>query len=266
MFVALVTLSSAGRGEEPDASFGLEAALTVNSAYVWRGLNLFADTDDTGRINQQAHHMMLNPALSYTIPDTGLTVGYWGAYQLTGSNRRALIDAGVGAEQDLLATWNLPLGESSALSLGLTYYFYPFAKKESAGTGFPQYIEPAATVTHDLGFFEVGFATAYFHGIPSALDPARHLYLNPFLARSAELGSAVSIEAALGFGFKIWTGERDGSTDNTYDVLTGLALPIEFAAPFTLTPSVNWAWTNFEANSFADEQVFFGSLALGAEL
>jgi hypothetical protein len=54
--------------------------------------------------------------------------------------------------------------------------------------------------------------------------------------------------------------------DNTHDVLLGPSAPITVSDPFTITPALRWAWTHFAWTGFADEQVLFGSLAIGAGL
>ncbi len=262
---SLLTSLAPARAQDGEP-VGLDLELSFHSAYVWRGLNLFADSDATGTIDQNDLNTMLSPAVGFAVPGTSFALGYVGAYQLNGDNKSALVDAGLGAEQDLLLFWDGELAESTTLSAGFTYYFYPFASEEMAGTSFPHYLEPSATLVQGLGPLGLGLAVAYFHGIPAALESTRHLYLNPHVSHATGVNDAVAIEATAGVGYKVWTGERQGDTDNTYDVLVGLSAPMAIGDPFTVTPTLSWAWTNFEHNGFADEQVLFGSLAVGAGL
>lgn len=269
----LVTMASApavaeaGEHGAADAvPIGLETELALHSAYVWRGLNVFADTDERGALDQNDQNAMVAPSLSYTLPGTDLTLGYWGAYQLNGENRAALVDAGVGAEQDVFAFWELELRPDVTLEVGATYYFYPFAEEEAAGIAFPHMIEPTVTATLSTGAADLGLTLAYFHAFNSELEAARHLYVSPAVSKELELTTAVGLELGAGFGYKIWTGDHGDDTSNTYDVLVAVSLPVSFRGPFSLTPGVSWAWTNLEERSFGDEQVLFGSVALGVSL
>ncbi|MFW5740923.1 MAG: hypothetical protein ACOC1F_11220 [Myxococcota bacterium] len=250
--------------KEPDA-LGLHAELGLHSAYVWRGLNLFADTDVEGRLDQSDQNLMLAPSLAYMLPGTNLSVGYWGAFQLTGDHRGALVDAGVGAEQDLFAFWELSLDASTSLELGATYYFYPFAEEEQAGVDFPHMLEPTIIASHSLDWVDVGLTVAYFHAFTSELEAGRHVYINPAVERETALTSAMGLGLSAGFGYKIWTGDHGDDDSNTYDVLVGVAAPVALGSSLSVSPGVSWAWTNFEGRGFGDEHVVFGSLVVGAE-
>lgn len=245
---------------------GVSASVEVHSAYVWRGLNLFADVDDEGRLKQNDQNFMLSPAVSYAIPGANLSIGYWGAYQLTGDNRSELADAGIGAENDLIATYTAQLSERLTLDAGATYYFYPLAKEEVSGVSFAHAVEPMAVLTLAAGAIDFGLTLAYFHPIPSELEAGRHLYFSPSISKSFDISDQVAVELRGSFGYKVWTGEHGDDDSNTYDVLTGVAVPIAVGGPVSVTPSVKWAWTNFEDRSFGDEHVPFGSLMVGAEL
>lgn len=247
---------------EPEKSVALDTGVGISSAYVWRGYNLFQDTK---AMDQNA---MVSPALTLSFPATGLSLGYWGAYQLNGENKSALVDAGVGAEQDLILGYERALNQLT-LSLRLTYYFYPMADEEIAGTRLPSYLEPSAGFSYSL-FADLGFNLAYFHGLQEEIKSTRHLYISPSLSKSFEIGATVAVEPALSFGYKIFNDSE--IKDNVYDVLLGVGVPIQATGSFLLTPSVNAAWTNLsdvplgngteEKRGFGDEYVVWGGLNL----
>jgi hypothetical protein len=81
----------------PVKKIGIDLDLGVASLYAFRGLNLFKQA------GQNDANALFAPAITWTIGETGFSVGYLGAYQWTGSNRSALVDAGIGHEQDLVA-------------------------------------------------------------------------------------------------------------------------------------------------------------------
>lgn len=247
---------------EPEKSVAFDVGVGISSAYVWRGYNIFQDTKP---MDQNA---MVSPALTLSLP-IGLSIGYWGAYQLNGENKSALVDAGVGAEQDLILGYERALNEQLMLSVGLTYYFYPLADEEIAGTSLPSYLEPAACITYST-FADLGFNLAYFHGLQEEVKGARHLYISPSVSRSFEIGATVAVEPALSFGYKIFNDSE--IEDNVYDVLLSVGVPIEAMGSFSMTPSVNAAWTNLsdvplgngtvEKRGFGDEVVVWGGLNL----
>ncbi|MBU1238084.1 hypothetical protein KJ865_00110, partial [Myxococcota bacterium] len=82
-----------------ESSLGLNAELQVSSAYVFRGLNVFQKT------SQMNQNMLLAPGVTWSVFETGITIGYWGAYQLTGDNRSLNTDVGLNLEQDLYVTY-----------------------------------------------------------------------------------------------------------------------------------------------------------------
>lgn len=248
---------------ETEKSVALDVGVGAHSAYVWRGYNIFQDNE---AMDQNA---MVSPALTLSFPTSGLSVGYWGAYQLNGENRSALIDVGLGAEQDLILGYERALNDQLTLSLGLTYYFYPLADEEIAGTSLPSYLEPAAGITYST-FADLGLNLAYFHGLQDAIKGSRHVYICPSLSKSFEIGATVAVEPALSFGYKIFNDSE--IEDNVYDVLLGIGVPIQATGSFSLTPSVNAAWTNLsdvplgngteEKRGFGDEVVVWGGLNL----
>jgi uncharacterized protein (TIGR02001 family) len=247
---------------EPEKSVALDVGVGISSAYVWRGYNLFQDT------KQMDQNAMVSPSLTLSFPATGLSIGYWGAYQLNGENKSMLVDAGVGAEQDLILGYELSISDQLTAAFGLTYYFYPMADENVAGTSMPSYIEPAAGLTYST-VADLGLAVAYFHGLQEETKGTRHVYISPSVAKSFEVGTSVAVEPSLSFGYKIFN--ESAIEDNVYDVLLSVGVPIAAADSLAVTPSVNAAWTNLtdvpglngeEKRGFGDEYVVWGGLNL----
>ena len=261
-FQAAAAEPGPGPEAEPEKSVALDVGVGISSAYVWRGYNLFQDT------KQMDQNAMVSPSLTVSFPSTGLSIGYWGAYQLNGENKSLLVDAGVGAEQDLILGYELKINEQLTAAFGLTYYFYPMADENVAGTSMPSYIEPAAGVTYST-FADVGLMVAYFHGVQEEIKGTRHIYISPSVAKSFEVGTSVAVEPSLSFGYKIFNESE--IKDNVYDVLLSVGVPITATKAFSVTPSVNAAWTNLtdvqdftsvKKRGFGDEYVVWGGLNL----
>jgi hypothetical protein len=89
--------------EEESAGYGLNIDVMYSTLYVFRGYNVFQDS------SQMDQHGFLAPSITWSVFDTGLSIGYWGAFQLYGERRRAMIHEAIGAEQDLYLTYDFDL-------------------------------------------------------------------------------------------------------------------------------------------------------------
>lgn len=237
------------------SGLGLEVGLELASAFLWRGLNVFQDKD---RMDQ---HMLAAPSLTWTVGETGLSVGYWGAYQLNGDNRSALIDAGVGAETDLILGYSHSVTEDFTVDGGIVYYVYPFADEAAAGAATPGYIEPNVVLSYTT-VVDVGLMVGWFRSLQSELDGFNHIYINPTVGKSLTLGAGMELQLGVGLGYKVF--QDDEATDNVYDVLATVGLGVELPAGLSLTPKVQAAWTNLGDAEIADELAVAGAVALGA--
>ena len=217
--------------------WGLNVDVQVASHYVFRGLNVFKDDD------QRDPNMLLAPGLSWTIMDSGVTLGYWSAYQITGNDISGNVDRGLGAEQDLYVTWEDTFKEHLHLALWFFYYFYPAADEETAGVSNPSYLEPCVSLGITSGI-DVNIDFAYFLGVQDAIRSTSYLYIHPHIGKSIEINEVVALELAFGYGFKVW--KDDSNEDNTHDVHLSVALPIQFSYGFYLKPVFAVAWTNIE--------------------
>ena len=235
---------------------GLSLDVGVANAYVWRGLNVFANDGQ-----RDPDNLLLAPSVAWTPGDSGFAVGYWGAYQLTGPNRAALVDAGLGAEQDLWIGYDRGLTETLSASFLLTGYLYPFADEAAAGVAFPAYLEPGAALAWN-GPVTASLGVSYFHCAQSALAGARNVYLHPTLSWGHPLGDKVGLTVDAGFGYKLFT-QAEVET-NTLDWNLAVGLPLAFGVVH-VNPAMNLAWTNL-GGAFADGLVPWGGVNVGADL
>ncbi len=242
--------------EEP-AGFGVEVGIGLYSAYVWRGWNIF---QSDGQMDQ---HGMAAPSVTVSLPIEGLTIGYWGAYQLNGDNRSENADAALDFEQDLILGYERSFSDKLSGAFAFIYYFYPLADETVAGTSWPSIVEPSASVNYAAGVADVGLAVAYFYGVQDAVEPLRHIYINPSVARSFPIKGDLALDAKLGFGYKVW--DDSAIKDNVYDVLVSVGMAYPVTSELTVTPALNAAWTNIteEGFGFADEYVIWAGVDLG---
>jgi hypothetical protein len=233
----------------PAPGLGLVLDLGISSAYVFRGYNMF----------------FAAPSVTWSIPwVAGLSVGYWGAYQLAGSNLRQAMDAGVGAESDFLVTYTRTVARDFSLGVGFTAYVFPAADRGVAGTSVPTYLEPAIAASLSR-VVDLGLKVSYYHGVQEAVSAYRYTYFNPTVGKTLPLSARLSLALAASFGYKLFN-ERTTPTSklNTFDVLVSAAVPITVTKRFYVKPAVSWAWTNFPDRSAGSEMVVFGSVNLGA--
>ena len=98
-FLSLAVALFAGLSGTAQAADGFKIGTDLVSSYVWRG-SAYGDSP------------AIQPALSYTFKDSGLVLGAWGSYGITGTPRYQ--------ETDFYAT--LPVGP---FSLTVTDYYIP---------------------------------------------------------------------------------------------------------------------------------------------
>ncbi|MCP4602585.1 MAG: hypothetical protein GY847_19070 [Proteobacteria bacterium] len=226
---------------EEDTGIGLDIEFGLASAYVFRGLNVFQSG------SQHDQHFLLAPGFSWAVADTGVSLGYWSAYQIRGGNQEEIVANGLGHEQDLIISWEANLTDRTNLALGLVYYFYPFADDddEYAGCKNPSYLEPAVGVTLSE-WADWSLDLAYFAGLQEEVRDASYFYINPSVSKGIELNSILETSIGIGFGYKIFKNGADEMSDNMFDLNLNWDLSIQVTDIFSLSPGVHLAWTNLE--------------------
>jgi hypothetical protein len=255
--LALVLAALAAVPARAGEPLGLNLDLGAYSAYLFRGANVFQKDSN---MDQAA---FLAPSATYTLGSTGLSVGYWGAFQVLGEDISPKIDAGLGAEQDLILGYGRALTDTLSLKATLIYYFFPLADEKAAGTSLPSYLEPGVACTW-TGPVDLTLGVAYYHGVQDALKLYRYLYLNPKASKTLALSGTTSLELSLGLGYKLFN-EGDKVTDNVWDGLALVGVPINMGS-YYVKPGLGLAWTDYEARDLADEVSFFAGVNLGTNL
>jgi hypothetical protein len=217
------------------------------SAYVWRGVNLFGETQDT-------QNFSVFPSLTATFG--ALSIGYWGAFQMTGDNKTAKLDGGVGAEQDFILKYVDSIAEGVGYTAMLTYWIYPFADEDAAGTATPMYIEPLLGVTY-ASAVDLGLNLSYYRGLQDATEVGSFFYINPSIGKTLPLSGDVSLALGLSGGYKAYTDLPDEVSDDP-DYAFDLTLNAGVTLPFSdlyVTPQVHAAFVTRSDNpANGDEQ------------
>lgn len=241
-------------------SLGLDIDLGFATAYVFRGINVF---QEDGQMNQ---NMFIAPGITWSIFETGLSIGYWGAFQISGSNISENIDAALGAEQDLLLVYELGLPRDLGLTFALAYYFYPGADVDVMGTKVPSYLEPAIGFGY-FGILDAELKVMYFLGLQDepGIRGISYLYINPHVGKSFSFNDTISLDAGIGYGFKLFNEGNDVAA-NVHDFVLNIGVPFLLGEIFYITPGVNLAWTNIPSEEFSGELVFWGGLNAGVTL
>ncbi len=265
---------SEGATEEEDSSIGIGIEFGLASAYVFRGLNVFMSG------SQQDQHVLFAPGLSWALGDSGVSLGYWSAYQINGGNQEEMVAVALGHEQDLYVSWEKSLTDRTSLAVGLVYYFYPFADKEDAGCKNPSFLEPGAGIAFSGGV-DLGLDLAYFAGLQEAVRGLSYLYIHPSIGKGFELNSILGTSIGLGFGYKVFKDSAGEMSDNMFDISLDWDLSIQVTDAFSVSPGVHVAWTNLEDveidpedgsdpikdnKRMGEEYVVFFSLTSGWEL
>jgi len=203
------------------------------SAYVWRGVNLFGE-------NQDSQAFSVFPSVTATFG--ALSIGYWGAFQMTGDNKTTLVDGGVGAEQDFIIKYVDSIADGIGYTAMLTYWIYPFADEEAAGTATPMYIEPLLGVTFATAV-DLGLNVSYYRGLQDpATVPYSFVYINPSIGKTLPLSGDISLALGLSGGYKAYTDLADGADpDRAFDLTLNAGVTLPFSDLY-ITPQVHAAF------------------------
>jgi hypothetical protein len=199
------------------------------SAYVWRGINVFGE-------NQNTQTFAVFPSVTATLGS--LSLGYWGAFQVSGDESNAMVNGG-GGDNDFVLKYSGAVDEDLAFSAMLTYWLYPFADEEVAGTATPMFIEPGAGVSYLAGA-DLGLYVGYYRGLQAVTEPASFVYINPSIGKTFPIGGDVRLALGASAGYKIFT-EDPPAKDRAFD----LALNVSAAIPFDdmyITPQLHAAY------------------------
>jgi len=230
------------------------------SAYVWRGINLFGE-------DQNTQDFSLFPSITATFG--GLSIGYWGAFQVSGDNKSDLVDSGVGAETDLILKYSGSLAENLTYSAMLTYWIYAAADETAAGTKTPMYIEPGAGVTYSTAA-DLGLYVGYYRGLQDATNPYSFLYINPSVGKTLPVSGDISLALGLSAGYKVYTNLADGAPkDRALDLTANVGATFPFSDLY-ITPGVHAAFVTRDGidggADFSDEFIAWAGVHVGYNL
>ena len=263
--VILITLFTNVAFAQDDAaeesSAGINVDLGFATIYNFRGLNSFAEE------SQMDQNGAFFPSVTWAIGDSGVYVGYWGAYQLSGNNITDNVYGALGHEQDLYVGYDKSFGadDMMTLSLAFTYFFYPFATENVAGAENPSIIEPLVGFSVATGV-DLGLSLSYFAGVDDATKSLSHLYIKPSIGKSVSFGERFGLDMGVGVGFKVFTdSDLEDKTSNAVDLAIDFAMPIALEGSLYAAPSVSLAWTNLEDTPAGEEYMVYMGLNVGAD-
>ena len=235
--------TDAASGEAPSAIVNVD--VEGASAYVWRGVNLFGEKQNT-------QNFSVFPSLTATFG--GLSIGYWGAFQVTGDNKTDKVDAGVGAEQDFILKYVGSFAEGLGYTAMLTYWIYPFADEAVAGTATPMYIEPLVGVTYSTAV-DLGLNISYYRGLQDATKVGSFVYINPSVGKTLPLSGDISLALGLSGGYKAYTdlvAPADDDPDYALDLTLNAGVTLPFSDMY-ITPQVHAAYVTRSDLAASDE-------------
>jgi hypothetical protein len=138
----------------------------------------------------------------------------------------------------------------------LTYWIYPFADEDAAGTATPMYIEPLIGVTA-ASAVDLGLNVSYYRGLQ---DPATtqysFVYINPSVGKTLPLSSSVSLALGLSGGYKAFTNLPDGTdADKAFDLTLNAGVTLPFSDMY-ITPQVHAAFVSRADNAPSGDEQF----------
>jgi hypothetical protein len=228
------------------------------SAYVWRGMNLFGGTD------QSKQNFSVFPSLTATFG--GLSVGYWGAFQVTGEGDNdpgTLVDAGVGAETDLIVKYSGTLAENLSYSAMLTYWIYAAADEAVALTKTPMYLEPGVGVTYTTAA-DLGLYVGYYRGLQDVTNAYSFIYINPSVGKTIPLSGDIGLALGLSGGYKVFTDDP-ATQDKALDLTLNAGVTLPFSDLY-ITPQVHASYVTRDIpgdTEFGDQFIAWAGVHVG---
>ncbi len=216
--------------------WGVEADLTLNSKYLWRGMNLVDD-------------WVIQPSL--TISRGGFSANLWANYEPTAETGHARKIT----EVDLSAQYTFEIGDFS-IPLGLIHYLFPNTTAPAttevfAGVSYQWLVTPSLTIYHDLDQAHgqyLALGLDYAHQLPLGLEQA---------SLGLELGAGVAYASSDYNRFYFGVDEAAWS-----DWYASLALPLGLVGgKLTITPRVTYTALvdeKLQATTDKDHNTFFG--------
>ncbi len=255
--------AAVSRGLQPE----LEVSVELLSAYVFRGYNVF-QADSQGE-----QKWVQRPRIIWTAPHNGFSIGYAAANQISGDNLVSNVSGGLGAEQDLFASYAFARHDPFGVEAEVTVVGYPASDPRVVGTHAPYFVSVSAEPRyHHVAFLYLGYLASFRNG-PLEGDQG---YVNPRLEKRLDFGERVELELQAGVGMKILQRDLGVVRDNMFDALATATIYYALNDVFYVGLKAGWAWTNFKSSKdldtgqivkvrFADEYVPFWGVSFGAE-
>lgn len=235
-------------------SLGLSLGLTISPIFNDRGANVLSSR------GQMGYQLVLMPTARYTFGAEGPYLSYMGVFKAGGED----MDVGANGLQLLRAGWQSQLlDDALRVDGGLGLALFPGADPELVRDGIPVVLEPFFGLTWTTPVLTPSLSMILSHHVQDELSLARHLYVQPSVARSFPLEAQLELNLVASAGFKVF-GEG-GPSDRRLDLATQVGVAIDTGS-LTLTPALHAAWLDLEDESFEDEYMAWGSLGIAADL
>jgi hypothetical protein len=225
------------------------------SAYVWRGLNLFGESQNT-------QNLSVFPSLTAIFGS--FSVGYFGAFQLSGDNKVDNVDRGVGAQQTLIMKYSGSVTDDIGYTAGLIYWIYPFAN-EAANTDLPMAVEPGAGLTYTTAV-DVGLYVGYYRPLQDVNRAGSFVYISPSVGKALPITADIDLALGLSAGYKAYTNLPSGQDpDKAFDLTLNAGATLPFSDMY-VTPQVHAAFVTRRSDvnaDFGDEFIAWAGVHVG---
>jgi hypothetical protein len=223
-------------------SLGINMDLLVATNFVFRGWNTFQNG------SQMDQHMFAAPGLTWSVGDTGLSFGYWGAFQFVGDNVMDNVDNGINFEHDLIVAYTKPLLKNLKVTGMVTIYLFPHCDKTITGASVPTWVEPTIIGNLSLSSLDLGLFTSYFYGVQQepGIRDGSYMYFNPSLGKTLKILQQ-PIDFKMGYGFKLFK-EGNSNRANIHDFQLTAATAFNFGEWY-VKPGVGISWTDMGKDS-----------------
>lgn len=221
-----ISLLCAATKTQADESIGLDISATWVSQYIWRGID---QLDDDGAIQ---------PSITYSLGDSGLSFNVWGSYSLGNSDDLH--------EVDYTADYTVPITDSIEFSAGAIYYWL-----ENDSNTIDLYV--AATLIDAM--FTPSLA------VYGDIDEAEGIYAN--LSGTQEISITENMAVSLGAAIGFWFGYAD-IEDGFGDLDLSASTSFDLGGGVVVSPKVQYIIVDDDSVNTEDE--FVASVEVGIGL
>lgn len=211
---------------------GFSYQVDFTSRFIFRGIDILGNNNPA-----------LQPSITYTFGESGLSLNVWGSFALSERERCKYLD-----EIDLTLTYAFKTPEKYLLEVGFINYGYWFSKAHKF-----------KDMTTQEFFVKAGLPTLLFSPALTAyydINQGDGLYLQLSGMHTLVLNKGINLDLSAKLGYNAGWCIPEGAKTGFSDLTIGAAVPFN-VGKITLSPFINYTFVFLDAIN-QDDEFWFG--------